>query len=92
MAAEDIFPFICFGYGCDFDEGSSILDRVVTIAMFGKLNTTYLYNQGRFNRGSFYFRYQKWSIKEMADLMYDIAEKSVRYYFLKYGEDIFVVG
>ena len=32
-----IMPFVCFGYGCDFEKGSSILDRVVTIAMFGPL-------------------------------------------------------
>ncbi len=37
---ECIFPFVCFGYGCDFSGDSSILDRVSTIAMFGKLNTT----------------------------------------------------
>jgi hypothetical protein len=35
MLKEDIMPFVCFGYGCDFEEQSSILDRVVTIAMFG---------------------------------------------------------
>lgn len=87
--SEDIFPFICFGYGCDFEDGSSILDRVVTIAMFGKLNKTYLYNEKQFNRGSFYFRCEKWSINEMANIMYDIAEKSVLYYFSKYGSDIF---
>lgn len=56
---ESIFPFVCFGDGCDFAEDSSILDRVVTIAMFGEINKTHLHNQGKcgqFNRGSFYFR------------------------------------
>lgn len=86
---ESIFPFICFGYGCDFDDNSSILDRVITIAMFGKLNTTYLYNKNCFNRGSFYFRKEKWSIEEMSNIMYDIAEKSIYYYFSKYGKDCF---
>ncbi len=57
LMRESIFPFVCFGYGCDFALDSSILDRVTTIAMFGHLNTTYLFEQqeGRFNRGSFYF-------------------------------------
>ncbi len=84
--SENIFPFVCFGYGCDFDKDSSILDRVITIAMFGQLNKTYLYNKQQFNRGSFYFRKKKWSVKEMADIMYEIAEQSVFYYFSKYGE------
>ncbi len=92
LMRESIFPFVCFGYGCDFEADSSILDRVTTMAMFGKLNTTYLYNEGngKFNRGSFYFRPERWSIDEMADIMKDIAERSVLYYFSKYRADHFL--
>lgn len=38
MLHEAIFPFVCFGDGCDFADDLSILDRVRTIAMFGELN------------------------------------------------------
>lgn len=88
LMRETIFPFVCFGYGCDFDDDSSILDRVSTIAMFGHLNKTYLHNEGdgRFNRGSFYFRREQWSVDEMASVMKDVAERAVFYYFSKYGE------
>ena len=91
LLRESIFPFVCFGYGCDFEETSPILDRVSTMAMFGKLNKTYLHNEedGRFNRGSFYFRAEKWTADEMFDIMKDIAERSVLYYFSKYREDYF---
>jgi type II restriction enzyme len=91
LLRESIFPFVCFGYGCDFEDTSSILDRVSTMAMFGNLNKTYLHNeeQGRFNRGSFYFRENRWSIEEMSKVMMDIAERSVFYYFSKYGEESF---
>lgn len=91
LMRESIFPFVCFGYGCDFELGSSILDRVTTMAMFGKLNKTYLHTEqgGRFNRGSFYFRREKWSIDEMYEIMRDIAERSILYYFSKYKEDHF---
>lgn len=91
LLREAIFPFVCFGYGCDFADDSSILDRVTTVAMFGKLNRTHLYNEegGKFNRGSFYFRERKWSIDEMAEVMKDIAERSVLYYFSKYKEERF---
>jgi len=91
LMRENIFPFVCFGYGCDFEPDSSILDRVTTMAMFGKLNKTYLHNEqnGRFNRGSFYFRPEKWSIAEMYEIMKDIAERSILYYFSKYGETHF---
>ena len=92
LMRESIFPFVCFGYGCDFEGDSSILDRVTTIAMFGKLNETYLHNggsDGRFNRGSFYFRGEAWRVPEMRAIMEDIAERSVLYYFSKYGEGHF---
>ena len=91
LLRESIFPFVCFGYGCDFEKGSSTLDKVSTMAMFGKLNKTYLHNDGdgQFNRGSFYFRAEEWTADEMFDIMKDIAERSVLYYFSKYREDHF---
>lgn len=93
MLTESIFPFVCFGDGCDFDEKSSILDRVVTIAMFGQLNREHLHNQGpqgMFNRGSFYFRVPEWTEAEMAERCYSVAEKGVFYYYSKLGEQRFV--
>jgi len=94
LMRESIFPFVCFGYGCDFEADSSILDRVSTIAMFGKLNTTHLHNEegGKFNRGSFYFRPEAWSVDEMATIMTDIAERAILYYFSKYREEHFTRG
>ena len=91
LLRESIFPFVCFGYGCDFEKDSSILDRVTTMAMFGHLKKTYLHNQesGKFNRGSFYFRPRRWTVNEMYEVMKDIAERSVLYYFSKYREDHF---
>jgi type II restriction enzyme len=92
LLRENIFPFVCFGYGCDFDSDSSILDRVTTMAMFGKLNKTYLHNEenNKFNRGSFYFRHNKWTVDEMTEIMTDIAVRSVQYYFSKYKESNFI--
>ena len=91
LLRESIFPFVCFGYGCDFEEESRILDRVSTMAMFGKLNKSYLHNEGdgQFNRGSFYFRAERWTTDEMFEIMKDIAERAVLYYFSKYCEDHF---
>jgi type II restriction enzyme len=37
LLTESIMPFVCFGYGCDFAKGSSILDSVVTMAMFASI-------------------------------------------------------
>ncbi|MBR1454000.1 MAG: hypothetical protein IJ593_05090 [Lachnospiraceae bacterium] len=93
MLSESIFPFVCFGDGCDFEKGSSILDRVRTIAMFGKLNKDYTFNLGTngiFNRGSYYFRNKKWTFTEMYNILYSVAERSIYYYFGKYGKENFI--
>lgn len=95
LLSESIFPFVCFGYGYDFREASSIRDRVVTIGMFGPLNRIQIFNQGdkeQFNRGSFFFREQRWTAEEMADVMHEIAQRSIYYYFSKYGEHNFVTA
>ena len=92
MLDEQIMPFVCFGYGIDFEDTSSILDRVRTIAMFGTLNTVHVLNQGdggRFNRGSFFFRRAAWSREEMVQVMTEIATRATHYYIAKHGEDMF---
>ena len=92
MMNESIFPFVCFGDGCDFLPGSSILDRIITIAMFGELNKDHTANEGAngaFNRGSYYFRGPYWTAQEMYNILYDVAKRSVYYYFAKYGEKKF---
>lgn len=89
MLTENIVPFVCFGYGVDFEESSSILDRVATIAMFGPLNEINVVNvgdRGQFNRGSFFFRQDEWSLEEMEAIMYEIASRSIHYYIAKYGK------
>lgn len=92
MLTESIMPFVCFGYGIDFEESSSILDRVATIAMFGPLNTVNVVNlgdSGVFNRGSFFFRPEEWTEPEMETIMYDIASRAIHYYIAKYGKQAF---
>lgn len=92
MLTEDIMPFVCFGYGCDFEDSSYILDRVSTIAMFGELNEIGIYNSGdggRFNRGSFFFQEKQWTQTRMANVMYEVASRSIHYYFSKHGKAAF---
>jgi type II restriction enzyme len=92
MLGEGIVPFVCFGYGVDFADGSSILDRVATIAMFGELNEIYVVNAGsqeQFNRGSFFFRQPEWTEAEMAQILVEVGGRSIHYYFAKYGEGHF---
>lgn len=92
MLNEGIFPFVCFGDGCDFEEGSPILDRVLTISMFGELNKDHTANEGPngiFNRGSYYFRSDYWTAEEMEEILIETARRSIYYYFSKYGDKTF---
>lgn len=92
MLEEGITPFLCFGYGWDFHEGSSITDRVKTIAMFGELNRISVVPEGEeklFNRGSFYFRQEAWTLEEMTEVMVEVAARSIHFYQAKYGTGYF---
>lgn len=93
MAHEAIFPFVCFGDGCDFADDSTILDRVVTIAQFGALNVEHLHRQGphgEFARGTFHFRVAEWTEEEMTTRALSIATQSVRHYLGVYGQSRFL--
>lgn len=89
---EEIFPFVVFGQGVDFEEGSSILDRVSVIALFNPLNKISVRNEGLKNnlqRGSFFFRVNKWTVDEMSEILIKIVTESIDYYFYKYGKSNF---
>lgn len=92
MLDDGIIPFLCFGYGWDFQDGSSILDRVKTIAMFGELNKVNVVpagDEGTFNRGSFFFRFEPWGRGEMADVMVEVGTRAIHYYMAKFGDAAF---
>lgn len=81
----DIHPFICFGEGCDFEDGSKIRDRVVTIAGQHPLNVDNLYKVKSHtgettSTGSYYFRGDKWTPEEMYKKMISTARSAVKYY------------
>jgi type II restriction enzyme len=74
----NVVPFVCFGQGYDFKEGSSILDRVVTMNEFFPLNRTYIQKAYKpFEPVSMYFRYEDWSLDEMVEILFDIATQAV---------------
>lgn len=90
MNYEEITPFVCFGWGCDFaldiEETGTVRSKVVMMNEFYNLNQIYVYKkEGNANVNSFapvsmYFREEPWSVNEMFDIMKEIAETSIRYY------------
>ncbi len=81
---ENIIPFVCFGNGYDFQEGSTIRDRVVTMNDFFSLNQIFIEKKYLpFEPVSMFFRYSGWSTGEMLKIMKEVAECAVQHFFVK---------
>ena len=81
MASENITPFVCFGWGCDFAKDSkTVLSKVIMMNEFYPLNKIYIWKRDGFSPVSMFFREEIWTSDEMIDIMKEIAEASIRYY------------
>ena len=80
--AESMIPFVVFGSGYDFQDGSTILDRVVTMNDFFPLNKVFIEKTHLpFEPVSMFFRYEDWSTMEMQETMLAIAIEAIEYHF-----------
>ena len=87
MHYENITPFVCFGYGCDFAENeTTVLTKVHSLNEFYDINKVYVQKRDKYGEYggyapvSMFFREEPWSIDEMYDVMKEIAETSFRYW------------
>ncbi|MBW7955695.1 restriction endonuclease [Patescibacteria group bacterium] len=80
---EGILPFVCFGSGDDFKNGSSILDRVITMNEFFPLNQIFVKKSfPPFEPVSMFFRYEKWEVDQMSAIMSEIAAQAIEHKFV----------
>mgnify|MGYP001588205031 CR=1 FL=1 len=77
---EKVTPFVCFGWGIDFAEGSSIRDRVITMNEFYPLNRIFVHKKEGYAPVSMYFREKEWEEDELFEIMKEIAEASITTY------------
>lgn len=78
---EKVTPFVCFGWGDDFADGSSIRDRVITMNEFYPLNRIFVSKTtDGYSPVSMFFREQEWQEDELFDIMKEIAEASINAY------------
>ncbi|AGM25249.1 EcoRI family type II restriction endonuclease [Spiroplasma chrysopicola] len=87
MMHEKITPFICFGWGCDFNHEDTYIDsKLFMMNEFYKINTIYVFKKdggsdyNYFAPVSMFFREERWTIEEMYEYMKEIAETAFRYY------------
>lgn len=77
---EKVTPFVCFGWGVDFADGSSIRDRVITMNEFYPLNRVFIHKREGYAPVSMYFREKEWGHNELFEIMKEIAEASITTY------------
>lgn len=77
---EKVTPFVCFGWGDDFAEGSSIRDRVITMNEFYPLNRIFVHKKEGYSPVSMFFREDEWQEQELFETMKEIAEASITTY------------
>jgi len=90
LSHEPLTPFVCFGWGCDFESpynGSSfVMSKVSMMNEFYPLNRTYVFkkdgssDRNHFSPVSMYFRESEWTRQEMFNILKEVAETSLRYY------------
>ena len=87
---EPITPFVCFGWGCDFEEdydhSSFVMSKVSMMNEFYDLNKIYVFktdgnaDKNRFAPVSMFFREEEWTVKEMQTVLNEVGETALRYY------------
>ena len=89
MNHEQITPFVCFGWGCDFRENYEndfVMAKVSMMNEFYKLNKLYVYkrdgdsNKNHYAPVSMFFREERWTREEMFSILKEIGEDALRYY------------
>ena len=89
MNHEQITPFVCFGWGCDFTEDymdDFVMAKISMMNEFYKLNKIYVYkrdgdsNRNRYAPVSMYFREERWTQQEMFEVLKEVGEDAMRYY------------
>lgn len=81
---EGVLPFVCFGHGHDFRDGSSIRDRVLTMNEFFPLNEMFVEKDFMpFEPVSLLFRHEDWTVDEMTKTLVEVATRAIEYKFVE---------
>lgn len=81
---DDILPFICFCWGCDFNE-QTVLCKLYAMNNFKKINILYTdnYKNYRIKPINILIKENQWSIEELLSNMIEICSYSIQYYINK---------
>ena len=72
----DYFPYVVFACGCDFEVGSSILDRLDAMTKYEPRNVDYTLDSDK--KSTIYVKGQYFTYQEIYDILYSIVIKIVK--------------
>jgi len=72
----DYFPYVIFACGCDFESGSSILDRLDAMTRYEPRNVNYVADLPQ--KVTIYVQDEYFTANEMFDKIYDVAKTSLK--------------
>lgn len=82
---EQITPFVCFFWGCDFGEDETYVpSKVCMLNEFYQSNHTYVFKKdgnsdySKFAPVSMYYQEKQWDVDSMFEIMKEIAETAIR--------------
>ena len=79
----DYYPYVVFASGCDFEETSSINDRLDSMTEYEPRNQEYVFHEDKL--ATIWIREQHWTNQEIYDKLKDTAEKIV-YHIISYEQ------
>ena len=76
MSTFDVnyFPYLVFGYGCDFKEGSTIIDRLASMTRYQPYNQFLIKNDGYHQRASIFIQPEPFSDQFIVDKCLEAVE------------------
>ena len=79
----DYYPYVVFASGCDFEDSSSINDRLDSMTDYEPRNQEYIFHEDKL--ATIWIREKQWTNQEIYDKLKDTAEKIV-YHIISYEQ------
>ena len=73
----DYFPYLIFAYGCDFEDGSSINDRMDAMTRYKPRNKEYIFNDRQL--ATIYVQDKPFTDEEIFDRIKDVATQVINH-------------
>ena len=78
MLEQPHFPYVLFCFGCDFNPGSTIIDRLSAATLYYPFNELYVDKEGMPARASVFLNNTGFTEEEMFNISYEICQESLR--------------